>query len=210
MKRSVWTSVFFVSVLLAGCGSGKLQPTEEEMSAGSPYGVEKHIMVTVNDGIDKFLAGEINAEGNGFYREETFYVSELPTGEEWDAYSVGDKLDLDNDGEEELILNGPYGGMYLDSFGGKVKVFAGGDGTASVLSHTECDGEMWIVHSDTTHVGRKYYKLEKYSGADNVTECIILECHEQEGDGHRWYYLNGNEVTESEYNEFYEKFFGDR
>ncbi len=207
MKRSVWSSVLLVSVLLAGCGSGKLQPAEER-SADNPYGVEKHIMVTVNDGIEKFLAGEINAHGNGLYAEETFYISELPAGEEWDAYSVGDELDLDNDGEEELILNGPYGGLYLDSFGGRVKVFAGGDGTASVLSHTECDGEIWIVHSDTTHAGRKYYKLEKYSGADKVTESVVLECHEQ--DGSLQYYLNENEVTESEYKESYEKFFGDR
>lgn len=31
-----------------------------------------------------------------------------------DSYSVGDRVDLDNDGIEELILNGPNGGMYLD------------------------------------------------------------------------------------------------
>ena len=27
---------------------------------------------------------------------------------EWDSYSIGEKVDLDNDGENELIICGPY------------------------------------------------------------------------------------------------------
>lgn len=163
-----------------------------------------------NDMLDKFLAGEINAEANGFYRTESFNISELPQGEEWDSYSIGDRVDIDNDGEEELIINGPYGGMYLDGSADGVKVFAGGEGTASNLSYIHCNEETWIVHSDTMHSDRIYYKLEKYSGADNVVDSITLESYQQEENGPLKYYLNGSEVPETEYAEYYQNFFGDK
>jgi hypothetical protein len=55
-------------------------------------------------------------------------------GQEWDAYSIGEKTDLDNDGENELIINGPYGGIYLDARDNKVYEFASGEGSALILS----------------------------------------------------------------------------
>ena len=42
----------------------------------------------------------------------------------WDAYSVGEKVDLDNDGEKELIISGHYGGIYFDARDNKVYEFA--------------------------------------------------------------------------------------
>lgn len=36
--------------------------------------------------------------------------------------SVGERVDLDNDGEEELIINGAYGGIYLDVRDNKIYV----------------------------------------------------------------------------------------
>lgn len=44
---------------------------------------------------------------------KNFYAG-LDTSKQ-EVYSVGDKTDLDNDGEDERILNGPYGGIYLDA-----------------------------------------------------------------------------------------------
>lgn len=173
--------------------------------------MDMKIIFSISDNmLDKFLAGEINAEGNGFYPAESFHISDLPQGEEWDSYSIGDRIDLDNDGEEELIINGPYGGMYLDTSADGVKVFAGGDGTASNLSYVHWNGETWIVHSDTMHSDRTYYKLEKYDGAENVVDTITLESYRQEENEPVKYYLNGSEVAETEYGEYYQNLFGDK
>lgn len=162
-----------------------------------------------NSLFDRFLRGEISAEGNGLYSDEFFYIDALMMDEEsWDAYSVGGMVDLDNDGVEEMILAGPYGGMYLDASGDSVKVFAMGDGTANSLSYIMCDGEAWIVHSDTMHSDRKYYHLQKYNGADNIVEDITLENY-YSIENEATYYYNGTEVSEEEYEEIYQKYFGD-
>lgn len=187
----------------------KEEKETEETAQNAQVQTAETVNTKVNDLLDKFLTGEINADGNGLYGEESFNMSELQMDEEdWLSYSVGDRLDLDNDGEDEQILKGPYGGMYLDASNDGVKVFAAGSGTAHTLSYTYCDSEIWIVHSDIMHVGRKYYKLEKYSGADNVIDSVTLAIFEENET--KQYYLNRNEISESEYDELYQKFFGER
>ncbi len=158
---------------------------------------------------NKFLSGEINAEGNGLM--DSFNISELDmSGESWESYSIGDRLDLDNDGEDELILSGPYGGMYLDASGDKVKVFEMGDGTASNLSYTYSDNAVWVVHSDTMHAGRKVYRLDKYMGADKIVESATLAIYYSADSGYdtKTYYYNDEEISDKKYTELYQKFFG--
>ncbi len=211
MKKSryILMSTLVIGVLFVGCGSEVVQSEGQEISQSGQVQIEQTANSNVNDTLDKFLAGEINAKGNGFYWAESFNISEIPLGEEWDSYSIGDRIDLDNDEEEELVLNGPYGGMYLDVIGDKIIVFASGDGTASNLSYINCDDGIWIVHSDTMHSGRTYYRMEKYSGTDNMTDCVTLECYEQGKNSSSQYYLNGNEVSESAYKEQYLFYFGE-
>lgn len=120
--------------------------------------------------LDAFLAGEILAfyDDNG---EASIDFNQLPIDEEdWGSYSVGERTDLDNDGEEELILDGPYGGMYIDARAGKVYVLAEGEGTARFLSYTDYDNATWIVHSDTTHAGRQTYWLTRYDGSGKIAD----------------------------------------
>lgn len=193
MKKKIVSVVLLISVLLSGCGAG-----ENEQKASDIL-------------MDKFLTGEIAADGNGFYGNDAFYISELQMDEEeWDSYRVGDRIDLDNDGVNEQILFGPYGGMYLDVSDNNVKVFASGEGTARNLSYTHYDNEIWIVHSDTTHSNRLYYVLDKYMGADNIVESITLEMYESTEDetALKTYYFNGNEISEQKYNELYQKYLG--
>lgn len=119
--------------------------------------------------LDAFIAGEIPA----FYvdREDTVLMSDLPYNEEdYFSYSVGERIDLDNDGEKEQIINGPYGGIYIDARDGKAYVLAQGDGTAFFLSYTDYDNATWIVYSDTTHAGRQIYWLTKYDGNGNIVD----------------------------------------
>lgn len=151
MKREGFISILLFGILLLAAGCGRKGKESEEL-------------------LDAFLAGEIPA----FYDESgeaSINFDQLPTDEEdWSSYSVGERVDLDNDGEKELILDGPYGGMYIDARAGKVYVLATGEGTAGVLSYTDYDNAIWIVHSDTTHAGRQTYWLTRYDGDGKITD----------------------------------------
>lgn len=146
-------------LLLAGCGRNSEEAASEIPDA------EKLL--------DAFLAGEIPAIRDS---EEEFMFDQLPFEEEdWYSYSVGERIDLDNDGENEQILDGPYGGIYLDARDGKVYVLAEGDGTASVLFYTNYDNATWIVHCDITHVGRQTFWMTRYDGEGNIADEFRLE-----------------------------------
>ncbi len=151
MKKESATLILLFGMLLLAAGCGKNSRESEEL-------------------LDAFLAGEISAirEDNG---EASLNFDELPVDEEdWYSYSVGERIDLDNDGENELILDGPYGGMYIDARDGKVYVLAAGEGTAGVLSYTDYDNATWIVHRDTSHMGRQIYWLTRYDGDGNIAD----------------------------------------
>ena len=151
MKKESAALILLFGMLLLAAGCGKNSRESEEL-------------------LDAFLAGEISAirEDNG---EASLNFDELPVDEaDWYSYSVGERIDLDNDGENELILDGPYGGMYIDARDGKVYVLAAGEGTAGVLSYTDYDNATWIVHRDTSHMGRQIYWLTRYDGDGNIAD----------------------------------------
>lgn len=124
--------------------------------------------------LDEFLAGNIMASYVNSDREP-FYITDLPMNEEdFFSYSVGGNMDLDNDGELELILDGAYGGIYLDARDNTVYVLAEGLGTAEILSYTTFDEQTWIVHSDTIHSGRYLYSFTRYDGSGAVQDTFLL------------------------------------
>lgn len=138
----------------------------EEDVAFEDYGPEELL--------DAFLASEILAIYEN-EEERIIMFNELPIDEnDWFSYSVGERIDLDNDGENEQILNGPYGGIYLDARDGKVYVLAEGKGTTGGLFYTDYDNAIWIVHCDTTHAGRQMYWLTRYDGGGNVVDEFML------------------------------------
>ena len=164
---------------------------------------------------EQFLSGEIDAEI--LYPIETdektkINVSKLNMNqEEWsfDSFSVGEQLDLDNDGENELILDGPYGGMYLDAIDGNLYVFAKAFGNAGALDYTFYDGAYWIVIKDTTHGGRLYYLLYKYEGGDNlVDEMSLLGTWYSEDE--KEFTFNDEQITEEEFNKIQDELFASK
>jgi len=202
---------------LASCGGKEPLQGETQIEHGTAQNsqvqeeteaTEQTTKTEADDLLNQFFAGEIEADGNDLYYEDSFYVSDLPIDvEDWQSYSIGERIDLDNDGENEQILYGPYGGMYLDASDGKVKIFASGEGTAMCLSYVLYKDETWIVYSDDTHVGRRCHFLEKYSGADSVVETTSFEMYYDEESA--TYYVSGREVSKSVYKEDYETFFDD-
>lgn len=145
----------------------------EDLS-GNASQLSENMELSAEELLEEFVAGNIPA----FYPDSeapSFYISDLVTDEEdYFSYSVGEKIDLDNDGESELILEGPYGGIYLDARENMIYVLDEGRATTEFLSYTTFDGQTWIVHSDTIHTGRFLYEFKKYDASGKVQDTFRL------------------------------------
>ncbi len=163
----------------------------------------------IDDLLDSFINGLANAVDSED-SASTFSISDLNMdSEEGDAYSIGEKVDLDNDGENELIINGPYGGIYLDERDDKVYEFAAGEGTALILSYTYYNGAVWIMYSNRSSAGFEFYHMEKFEGADNLTAEMNFgeEFDPDNAEAGIKYTLNGAEISYDEYSELCSKIF---
>ena len=182
------------------------QETDEEVTVGEALEPEELL--------DAFLAGEIPAYYD--YKEETTIMyDQLPHDEEdWECYSVGERIDLDNDGEVEQIVNGPYGGKYFDARDGKVYVLAEGEGTTALLSYADYDNVTWIVHSDITHWGRQLFWLTQYDGEGKIVDAFKFgaeywDSPDDKYDENSTFTFRYEEISMSEYEELKEEIFGE-
>lgn len=178
---------------------------ESNMQDAADTGLE----AAADELLDSFINGltdAVDSEDSA----STFSVSDLKLdSEEWDAYSIGEKVDLDNDGENELIINGPYGGIYLDARDGKVYEFAAGESAVLVLSYTYYNGAVWIMYSNSSSAGFEFYHMEKFEGADNLTAEMNFgeEFDPNNAEAGIKYTLNGTEISYDEYTELCSKIF---
>ena len=178
---------------------------ESDMQDAADTGME----ATADELLDSFingLADAVDSEDSA----STFSVSDLNLdSEEWEAYSIGEKVDLDNDGENELIINGPYGGIYLDARDDKVYEFAAGEGTVLILSYTYYNGAVWIMYSNRSSAGFEFYHMEKFEGADNLTAEMNFgeEFDPNNAEAGIKYTLDGAEISYDEYTELCSKIF---
>ena len=160
--------------------------------------------------LDLFINGSIDVVDSTDLTS-TYNISDLNmNSEEWDSYSIGEREDVDNDGENELIICGIYGGIYLDARDNKVYEFVRGDGTALRLSYTYYNGDIWIMYSNSMNVGYEAYHMEKYEGADNLVAEISFgeeRIDMNNPDSEMRYLLNGNEISYEEYTAFCSKVF---
>ena len=177
---------------------------ESNAQTGENIGTE----MTTEELLDLFINGSISAISSG---DSAFYITDLDMDSgEWDSYSIGERVDLDNDGENELIICGPYGGIYLDVRDNKVYEFAVGEGDALMLSYVVYNGSTWIMYSNRMHTGYEAYHMEKFEGADNlVAEMNFYEelVDEDNVEGKEKYTLNGTEISYDEYFELCSKIF---
>lgn len=169
--------LFLSLLLLTGCGKNIMETILGETEENSTAGTESEML------LDAFLANEIPAiyaigDGSGIMFDQ------LPVDEEdYFSYSVGERIDLDNDGENEQIVTGPYGGIYFDARDGEVYVLAEGEYAVGLLSYTNYDNAVWIVHSDTMHAGRQVHWLTKYDGEGNIVDEFQLAAYWDSPDG---------------------------
>ncbi len=187
--------------------------TEEDKTIGAKEanaqtGENIDTEVTTEELLDLFINGSISAISS---ENSAFYITDLDMDSgEWDSYSIGERVDLDNDGENELIICGPYGGIYLDARNNRVYEFAVGEGDSLVLSYVVYNGSTWIMYSNRMHTGYEAYHMEKFEGADNlVAEMNFQEelVDEDNVEGKEKYTLNGMEISYDEYFELCSKIF---
>lgn len=135
---------------------------------------------------------------------------EMTAEELFDLFINGsiNAVDLDNDGENELIICGPYGGIYLDARDNKIYEFAAVDGNALILSCTYYNGAIWIMYSSRSSAGFEFYHMEKFEGADN----LVAEMNFGEGfadpnnvEAGMKYTVNEAEISYDEYTELCSK-----
>lgn len=177
------------------------QSVQTEQEEQTVQADERPVM-TADELLDSFINGQVSAVSSAD-STSTFYMTDLNMdSEEWDSYSVGEKVDLDNDGENELILCGPYGGRYLDARDNKVYEFAAGEGTGLTLSYTVYNGATWIMYSNRMNAGYELFHLEKFEGADNLVGEMDFGSELIDGSdiesGMR-YTLNGTEISYDEF-----------
>lgn len=155
--------------------------------------------------LDKAIAGEIPVNATTWDGEPyTFYITDLSFDEnDYEFYKIGDRVDLDNDGEEELILDSPfYGGMYIDARDGQVYVLAEGDGTAMWLSHTTYKGKTYVCYSNSSHDGYETYYGVEYNGLGEEVDSFYLEAEYLDSgylDETATCYFNNEQISVSEY-----------
>ena len=179
---------------------------ESDMQEVEDQGLE----ATADELFDLFINGSISAVYSTDLTS-TFYITDLKMdSEEWDSYSIGEKVDLDNDGENELVITGPYGGIYLDARDNKVYEFAAGDGNALTLSYTYYNGAIWVMYSNSMNAGYESYHMERFEGADNLvgemnfSEELVDPNNSESGMKYIW---NGTEITYDEYTGLCSKIF---
>lgn len=206
------------AVLLAGCLALSLAACSPQKSGGQPKETatqppQAQSQTSTEELLDLFINGSVNAE-DPEDPTEVFSLADLNVdAEEWNTYSVGAKVDLDNDGENELILNGPYGGIYLDARDDRVYKFAAGGGTADALSYTRYDGAVWILYSNDMNVGYKAFHMEKFEGADHLAaEIDFGEESSDPGNAEAEirYTWNGTEISYDEYSRAVSEIFAEQ
>ena len=156
---------------------------------------------------DKFLNGEIDADAVDDVEgtEYTLNVSELDIdGDDWDSSSVYGYIDVDNDGEDELVITNADGAMLFDAKDGKIKRFAAGGGTANMLLLAKYENAYWVVYA-YAGADSDAFTMNKYNGADTIEETFYYGNETDENGKTRYYKDNGSgeevDITAEEYKE---------
>lgn len=219
-KMAILFGVCLTVLNIAACGQAEGNETNNDgesvanqQESNMQEVEDTGIGATTDELLDAFINGSISAVYSADLTS-TFYITDLNMdSEEWDSFSIGEKVDLDNDGENELIINGPYGGKYLDARDNKVYEFAAGEGTALNLSYVVYNGATWILYSNSTHAGYECYHMERFEGADNLVEEMNFGeelIDENNPEAGMKYTLDGTEISSDEYEELCSRIFADQ
>lgn len=189
IKSFIVCILFAATLFMIGCDQVSLKMEDHSISKEEKKEEKKkkekkqkesvaNESIPASELLDAFLKGEIDAQGK-YEGKDSFSISDIEKNdEEWLRFSEHSRFDVDNDSEEELIMEGPYGGMVLDARDNKVYLLAKGEGTTGVLTFAKYDNAVWVVHADTSHGERKTYILDKYNGKGEIIESVTFNENE--------------------------------
>lgn len=201
--------VFGLLIWMAGCALEEteiskteiveLEAENKELKSAEENEIAEKTCSGTEKVLDAFINNEIPLSG-----EKALYYKDIM---QEDGTELGDRVDLDNDGENELIIMNYYGGYYIDVRDDEVCIFVQGTGTARMLHYIEYDDAIWIYHSDTSHLGRQIYEFEKYEGGDKLVDSFDLK-DEYWDDINHVYTYRGKEISKEEYDRIFGEIFG--
>jgi hypothetical protein len=213
--------IIIALLLIAGCGlyilkeknantiesTSTTPETSEGQSQSTDAASENNEKAEVQDDLfGLFLDGKIDAVPVAeLDYADPINASDLNLeGDEWDSYHFYDYRDVNNDGDAELVLSGPYGYSLFDIRDNKVVLFEDGQGTGATCSLANYKDAIWIVQA---HYWGEYgdFMMRRYEGS-TLAETIRYGSDENEN-GEKYFYRSLPDsdeienISESEYNE---------
>lgn len=148
-----------------------------------------------------FLSDDLAVDGQTFLEIYAESFDEL--GVKPEAYYY----DIDQDGEDELLVEGPYYGFDIyDVIDGELTLIDCGGGTASICDIYVGEGKSYVVHTDFGHVGRAYIEFSLYGSNGERTEDFAISVGYDENqdtyDENSEFYLDDKEITMEEYESY--------
>lgn len=134
--------------------------------------------------LEDFVNGKIDAldyveeisdipEDGFVMRSYEDYYEYITAGEE--HWGHQEYIDFDNDGEEELIMNGYCGSRYFFDVIGDTVYLCLKTGTTTDVSYVaEREGKRVIARTDLTHAGRKRYEIMTYDACCCLVDWFCL------------------------------------
>lgn len=182
MKR-IFSAILLFSFFLCGCSNTKTNASPESC-------------------FEDFLNNKMPA-----YREDgtEIWGKDIAFDEnDWNCYKIGEQFDVDNDGENEQLIDGPKGGFFLDYRNNQLYVFPGVAEPVGDMTYRQIEGEYWIIYKDAVHSGREYYRMLQYKGSDKIEDIEIKRFEVSENEYE--YYINSEQSTEKEFVDIKKKY----
>ncbi|SFU81708.1 hypothetical protein [Butyrivibrio sp. M55] len=147
-----------------------------------------------------FLSDDLSVDGQTFL--EIYAESFDDLGEKPEAYYY----DVDSDGEDELLVVGPYYGFDIyDVINGEFTCLDCGGGIATICDIYAGEGKAYVVHTDFGHVGRQNIEFALYGSNGEKVESFEISAGYPDKDNYdenSMFLLNDKEITMQEYEKY--------
>ena len=156
-----------------------------------------------NDSIYRqFLNDELEVDGEKYSEIFSFMTEDY--GEE----PVTFYYDVDEDGQDELLVSTLFYGYYIyDVRDGKPVLLDCGDDTAAACGLYEGNGHVYVSHSDFSHAGRQMLTLNRYDQNGDIAETIEINAEYWDSEDDMYdensdFTYNGQKITMQEYENY--------
>ncbi|WP_027205232.1 hypothetical protein [Butyrivibrio fibrisolvens] len=150
----------------------------------------------------QFLDNELEFNGQLFSDRYTYLK------QDFELTPAGYYYDVDEDGEDELLISTFYYGFDIyDVRDGELVLLDYGDGTADACSVFTGEGHTYVAHSDFFHAGRQVLTLIRYDENGDVVELISLSAFYEDSESDTYdenaqFSYNDTAITMAEYEEY--------